>query len=258
MIEALDPLEPTLLGLLAKASTSTLATQLYGKGIRQPYLVGITPIGDGFSGFVGEAFTMRFIPSREDVDPIGDPYRTGNVLQWEAIETVGEGQVIVVDSRSDTSAASAGDMLVTRAMKRGATGFVTDGAFRDGAAIAALGFPAYSRATTATTRPATFHVADLQVPIGCAGVAVYPGDVLVGDRDGVIVVPRALVPEIAQSSADQEELEDYLNRRVANGEALWGIYPPNSTTLDEFRAWRALNQPGKTKNPDSTEEKVQA
>lgn len=233
------PLSPEVLAWLGQASTATLATQLYKRGIRQPFLVGLSPVGDRFDGFVGEAFTMRFIPAREDVDPMDDPYRTGNQLQWEAVEQIDAGQVMVVDSRSDISAASAGDMLVTRAMKRGAAGFVTDGAVRDGRAISELGFPAYARAVTATTRPASFHVADLQVPIGCAGVAVYPGDVLVGDRDGIIVVPRTLAAEIAEPAAEQELRESYLNERVRAGESLWGLYPPDESTLAAYEAWRA-------------------
>lgn len=231
-------LDPAVLETLAKVSTATLATQLYRKGIRQPFLVGLSPVGDGFTGFVGEAYTMRFIPAREDIDPLDDPYRTGNVLQWEAVESVGPGQVIVVDSRSDTTAASAGDMLITRAMKRGAAGFVTDGAFRDGVAIAALGFPTYARGITATTRPASFHVADLQVPVGCAGVAVYPGDILVGDRDGIIVVPRALAAEIAEPSLEQENLEQWLHSKVSNGAELWGTYPPSEETRQEYQDWK--------------------
>lgn len=236
--DQLIPLEDSVFETLAKVSTATLATQLFRRGIRQPFLVGLSPVGDGFTGFVGEAYTMRFIPAREDIDPLDDPYRTGNVLQWEAVEAVGPRQVIVVDSRDDITAASAGDMLITRAMKRGAAGFVTDGAFRDGTALAALGFPTYSRAITATTRPASFHVADLQVPIGCAGVAVYPGDVLVGDRDGIIVVPRAIAAEIAEPSLEQETLEQWLHTKVAAGGQLWGTYPPDESTLAEYDRWK--------------------
>jgi len=189
------------------------------------------------AGFVGEATTMRFIPSREDIDPLDDPYRTGgNTFQWDAIENLNPGQVLVVDSREDVRAASAGDILLTRAMCRGAAAFVTDGAVRDGEAIAALPFPTYSRAITATTRPSYHHVAELQVPIGCAGVAVYPGDVLVGDRDGVIVIPRALAPVIAAPAYEQEKLEAYLVERVRAGEPLWGVYPPSSATLAEYQA----------------------
>jgi regulator of RNase E activity RraA len=246
------PLDDRVFELLAQVSTATLATQLYKRGIRQPFLVGVEPVGDRFSGFVGEAFTMRFIPAREDTDPLGDPYRTGNVLQWEAVEAVGPRQVIVVDSRDDVSAASAGDMLITRARIRGAAGFVTDGALRDGAAIASLGFPAYCRAHTATTRPASFHVADLQVPIGCAGVAVYPGDVLVGDRNGVIVIPRALAAEIAEPSVEQERLEQWLNDQVANGESLWGTYPPSSETLARYEEWRSHQAQDARLSTDST------
>ncbi|WP_322619796.1 RraA family protein [Streptomyces acidicola] len=237
----LPPVPPDVLADLGRASTATLATQLYRRGIRQPFLVGLTPVGTHFDGFVGQARTMRFVPAREDVDPMDDPYRTGNVLQWEAVERLGSGDVLVVDSRSDVTAASAGDMLVTRAMKRGAAAFVTDGAFRDGAALAELGFPTYSRAITATTRPASFHVADLDVPIGCAGVAVYPGDILVGDRDGVIVVPRALAAEIAGPAAEQERLESYLHDRVKAGEPLWGTYPPSEETIASYQAWRSAH-----------------
>ncbi|MEW2570624.1 ribonuclease activity regulator RraA [Streptomyces sp. NPDC047070] len=237
----LPPVPPDVLADLGRASTATLATQLYRRGIRQPFLVGLSPVGTHFDGFVGQARTMRFIPAREDVDPMDDPYRTGNVLQWEAVERLGSGDVLVVDSRDDVTAASAGDMLVTRAMKRGAAAFVTDGAFRDGAALAELGFPVYCRAITATTRPASFHVADLDVPIGCAGVAVYPGDILVGDRDGIIVVPRALAAEIAGPAAEQERLESYLHDRVRAGDALWGTYPPDEQTIASYRAWRSEN-----------------
>ncbi|GGL10791.1 hypothetical protein [Nocardia jinanensis] len=238
-----QPIDDSVFELLSRVSTATLSTQLYKRGIRQPFLVGISPVGQGFTGFVGEAFTMRFIPAREDIDPMDDPYRTGNVLQWEAVEAVGPRQVLVVDSRGDITAASAGDMLITRAMTRGAAGVVTDGAFRDGAAISSLNFPTYSRGITATTRPASFHVADLQVPIGCAGVAVYPGDILVGDRDGVVVVPRSIATEIVQPSIEQEELEQWLHARVRAGAALWGTYPPDDETRAEYLVWKDGTEP---------------
>jgi regulator of RNase E activity RraA len=232
------PLKPEVLDQLRQVSTSTLATQLYRRGFRQPTLLGVRPLSQVVDGFVGEAFTMRFIPAREDVNTL-DPYRSGNTLQWESIETVPPGHVIVVDSRGDASAASGGDMLMTRAMMRGAAGFVTDGGLRDGDVLSRLPFATYARQVTITTRAAFHHVADLQVPIGCAGVAVYPGDVLVGDRDGVVVIPRALVPEIAGPSLEQEQLEAYLHTRVKAGEPLWGIYPPSEQTIAEYRATTA-------------------
>lgn len=238
---SLTPLDPGVFTDLRAASTATLSTQLYKRGIRQPFLVGVAPVSEAVDNFVGEAFTMRFIPAREDVDPIGDPYRTGNMLQWEAAERVGPGQVVVVDSHRDTSAASAGDILITRTMVRGATGFVTDGALRDGHALRGLPFATYAQAVTSTTRPAYFHVADLQRPIGCAGVAVYPGDILVGDRDGVVVIPRDMATAVARPAAEQEDLESYLHHRVRGGEPLWGVYPPDETTLRDYQQWRDSN-----------------
>jgi regulator of RNase E activity RraA len=231
------PLSADALDMLRQVSTSTLATQLYRRGFKQPQLLGVRPLSQVVDGFVGEAFTMRFIPAREDVNTL-DPYRSGNTLQWESIENVPPGHVIVVDSRGDATAASGGDMLMTRAMVRGAAGFVTDGGLRDGHVLSQLPFPTYAREVTITTRAAFHHVADLQVPIGCAGVAVYPGDVLVGDRDGVVVIPRALAEEIAEPSLEQEQLEAYLHARVKAGEALWGIYPPSEETKAQYKAWR--------------------
>src|SRR3954470_19968138 len=239
------PLKPEVLDQLRQVSTSTLATQLYRRGFRQPTLLGVRPLSQVVDGFVGEAYTMRFIPAREDVDTL-DPYRSGNTLQWESIENVPPGHVIVVDSRGDTSAASGGDMLMTRAMKRGAAGFVTDGVLRDGHILSRLPFATYAGQVTITTRAAWHHVADLQVPIGCAGVAVYPGDVLVGDRDGVVVIPRSLAAEIAGPALEQEQLEAYLHTRILGGEPLWGIYPPSEQTLADYRAAKGT--------PDPTEE----
>lgn len=230
-----EPLSPEVFDQLRQVSTSTLATQLYKRGFRQPTLIGLHPLNPSLDGFVAEAFTMRFIPAREDVNTL-DPYRSGNTLQWDAIESVPPGQVIVVDSRGDTSAASGGDMLMTRAMKRGAAGFVTDGGLRDGHVLSSLPFPTYARSITITTRAAFHHVADLQVPIGCAGVAVYPGDVLVGDRDGVVVIPRALAAEISGPSLEQEQLEAYVQTRILAGEPLAGNYPPNEQTVAAYRA----------------------
>jgi regulator of RNase E activity RraA len=231
----LDPLPDGVLDLLRQVSTSTVATQLYKRGFRQPQLLGVRPLSQVTDGFVAEAFTMRFIPAREDVNA-PDPYRSGNTLQWEAIESVPPGHAIVVDSRGDTRAASGGDMLMTRAWKRGAAAFVTDGGLRDGHVLAQLPFPTYASSVTITTRAAWHHVADLQVPIGCAGVAVYPGDILMGDRDGVLVVPRAVAIEIAEPAFEQEQIEAFVNKKIHAGEPLWGNYPPGEETIAEYKA----------------------
>jgi len=230
-----DPLPDGVLDLLRQVSTSTVATQLYKRGFRQPQLLGVRPLSQVTDGFVAEAFTMRFIPAREDVNA-PDPYRSGNTLQWEAIESVPPGHAIVVDSRGDTRAASGGDMLMTRAWKRGAAAFVTDGGLRDGHVLSQLPFPTYATSVTITTRAAWHHVADLQVPIGCAGVAVYPGDILMGDRDGVLVVPRAVAIDIAEPSYEQEQIEAFVSKKIHAGEPLSGNYPPGEETVAEYKA----------------------
>jgi regulator of RNase E activity RraA len=228
------------LAKLRETSVATLTTQLFRRGYRQQFLVGLTPLNREIKRFAGEAYTLRFIPSREDRDwDLGDLRKRGaDNLQWEAVESITAGQVLMIDSRGDTRAASAGNMLMTRLMRRGAAAAVTDGAFRDGTEISRMDFPAYSAGNTATTRPAYHRAIGIQEPIGCAGVAVYPGDIVVGDSDGVVVIPRAIAEEVAVAGAAQEALEGFLHTKVAAGSSLWGTYPPNDQTLQEYEAWR--------------------
>jgi len=166
-----------------------------------------------------------------------DPEDVASAVCW-LIEGAGAvtGQVLVVDSYRTPTAASGGDMLMTRAWKRGAAAVVTDGGLRDGHVLAQLPFPTYASQVTITTRAAQHHVADLQVPIGCAGVAVYPGDVLIGDRDGVLVIPRHLVAEVAEQSLEQEKLEAFVSTKIHAGEPLWGNYPPGEELKAEYQA----------------------
>lgn len=222
---------------LKAVSTATLSTQLFKRGFRQQFIVNVRPFNRHAATFAGEASTVRFIPAREDLDTLDQIYEQGPTnLQWSAIENTGPGQALVIDSREDIRAASCGEILVRRLMARGASAVVTDGAFRDGPAIARLPFPAYARAMTATTRLAMFHVADLQVPIGCGGVAVFPGDIVVGDAEGVVVIPRHLAMEIAQQAVVQERLETHARARIDAGEPLWGVYPPAQDLLHQTKS----------------------
>ncbi|HEX5934900.1 MAG TPA: ribonuclease activity regulator RraA, partial [Pseudorhizobium sp.] len=207
---------PDTLDKLKACSVATLTTQLFKRNFRQQFLVGLTPLNKDAGSFAGEAFTLRFIPSREDKDwDLGDLKKRGeDNIQWEAIEAIGAGQVLVIDSRSDPRAASAGNMLMLRMMRKGVTAAVTDGAFRDGTEISKMAFPAYCSANTASTRPAYHRAIDMQLPIGCAGVAVYPGDVVVGDSDGVVVIPRQYANEIAKDSYEQEQREKFLFTKI--------------------------------------------
>ncbi len=235
-----------VLDRLARISSGSLTTQLFKKGFRQPVMVGLRPLqGAAVPRFAGRAFTMRMIPAREDIDTYATLTTTPNAdnLQWVGVEQVQPGEVMVIDSRRDATAASMGNMLVTRMMQRGARGVVTDGAFRDGSELARMSFPTWSAGITATTRLSFHHVADLQVPVACAGVAVYPGDVIHGDADNVTVVPAQLAEELATLCEAQDDLEAYLALRVGRGEALWGLYPPGPEAREAHRQWVAAGRP---------------
>lgn len=229
-----------ILAKLTKASTATLSTQLFKRGFRQQFMVGLAPLSKRVKPFAGEAFTLRFIPSREDKDwDLGDLAKRGeDNMQWEAVEAVEPGKVLVIDSRNDPRAASAGNMLLTRLMRKGVAAAITDGAFRDGTEISEMDFPAYCQANVATTRPAYHRAADMQLPIGCAEVAVYPGDIVVGDSDGIIVIPRHVAEEIAEDSYEQELKEKFLFTKVDAGASLIGTYPANEATLAEYAEWK--------------------
>ncbi|APG93041.1 dimethylmenaquinone methyltransferase [Sinorhizobium americanum] len=229
---------------LKVCSTATLTTQLFKRNFRQQFLVGLRPLNPNAGSFAGEAFTLRFIPSREDKDwDLADLKKRGeDNMQWEAVEAIGAGQVLMIDSRNDPRAASAGNMLMTRMMRKGVAAAVTDGAFRDGTEISRMPFPAYCSANTASTRPAYHRAVDMQLPVGCAGVAVYPGDIVVGDSDGVVVVPRAIATDLANDSYEQEQREKFLFTKIDAGAPLWGTYPPDEETLKEYAEWRARNQ----------------
>lgn len=226
------------LARLRRVSTATLTTQLFKRGLRNAFMQGVRLLGRMDINLVGPAFTLRYIPAREDVDTLGvfaDPEHP----QRRAIEITPEGHVLVVDCRGDGRAASAGQILITRLMKRGVAGFVSDGGVRDAGPIGEMGFPVFCAGPSAPLNLVLHHAAESNVPIGCGGVAVYPGDVIVGDRDGVVVIPRMLADEIAHDAAEQEEMEEFLLTRIAGGAPLAGTYPPSAETLAEFAAWKA-------------------
>lgn len=232
------PLQPETLDYLRKASTATLTTQLFQRGLRNVFLNGLTPLNPEHCDFVGEAVTLRNIPMREDLDTL-DIFRDPETPQRKAVETVGPGQVLVQDCRGDTRGSSGGNILVTRMRMRGAAGVVTDGSLRDSPEIAQQHFPVFTKGRSASLNLTVHHAVDINVPIACAGVAVYPGDIIVGDEEGVVVIPRHLADEIAKPAADQENLEQFILQKVESGASLPGTYPPNEQTLEEYEQWRA-------------------
>ena len=233
---ATEPLPDTLLEQLRIPSTATLTTVLAKYGLHNTFMLGVKPLTPG-RRLVGQAFTLRYIPAREDLDHTGtvdnltDPQRV-------AIERVGPGDVLVIDARGDVRAGTMGAILATRLKVRGAAGAVTDGAFRDSPAIAASGLIAYARAAHAAANKTIHHPTDFQVPIACGGVAVYPGDVIVGDDEGVVVIPRHLAADVAAQAVEQEQREDFIMQKIRDGASIVGVYPPNEATLAEYQAWR--------------------
>jgi regulator of RNase E activity RraA len=180
---------------------------------------------------------MRNIPAREDLDQIS-AFDNPEHPQRKAIESVPPGGVLVIDCRGEKRVASGGEILTTRLKVRGAAGLVSDGPVRDSGEIARLDFPVYCAGGSAPLNLIQHHAIDLDVPIGCGGVAVYPGDVVVGDAEGVVVVPRALADEVAADAHEQEKLEAFSLERIRNGAALPGTYPPNAQTKAAYEAWR--------------------
>jgi regulator of RNase E activity RraA len=223
--------------LLARTSTATLATQLFKRGLRNTFLLGVSRLNhDPSPVMVGEAWTLRYIPAREDLNGPGE-YDERHP-QRRAIEDCPPGAVLVADCRRDTSAACGGDILMTRLASRGVGGMVTDGGMRDVANIAKLAMPVYIGAPAA---PASFHrhaAVDANVPIACGGVPVYPGDVMVGDLDGVVVIPRHLADEVAHDAAEQERLEAWILEEVRGGRGIFGLYPPDADTRARYEAFR--------------------
>jgi regulator of RNase E activity RraA len=232
-----ERLDAAVLQLLSRASTATLTTQLFGHGFRNTFLHGVRPLNPSAARFVGEAFTLRYIPAREDLDVV-EGFEDPDHPQRKAIESIGEGQVQVVDWRRETRAGALGNILVTRIMRRGAEALVTDGSVRDSPLIAHMDFPVFCAGGAAPMSLTIHHAMDYQLPIGCGGVSVFPGDVLVGDEEGVVAIPRHVAPLIAEAAAEEEELEEFLLKRVDAGSSLPGTYPPDDETLAAYREYR--------------------
>jgi regulator of RNase E activity RraA len=222
---------------LRRVSTATLTTQLFKRGLRNLFMQGVRPLGPVGENLVGPAFTLRFIPAREDLDQLAvftDPMHP----QRHAIEITPPDHVLVIDARGDTRAASGGQILMTRLKARGVAGMVSDGAIRDAGPISKMDFPAFCAGPAAPLNLVIHHAADLNIPIGCGGVPVFPGDIVVGDADGVVVLPRAIAAEVAHDAAEQEHLEEFVLERVAGGAALPGTYPPDDATKAAYEAWK--------------------
>lgn len=223
---------------LKTVSTATLCTALFKRGLRNQFIQDVQPLSPDQQPMVGEAFTLRYIPAREDLNDIS-VFKNRAHPQRKAIEDCPPGAVMVIDSRKNPRAASAGAILVTRLMKRGGAGIVTDGGFRDSGEIAKLGIPAYHNRPSAPTNLTLHQAIDINVPIGCGDAPVWPGDVILGDGDGVIVIPAHLADEIANEAFEMTAFEDFVAEEVHKGRSILGLYPAtDEQTLVDFAAWR--------------------
>jgi regulator of RNase E activity RraA len=231
-------LNPQTREKLMNVSTATLCTALFKRGLRNQFIQNVHPLNPALPNMVGEAFTLRYMPAREDLNPI-TVFNDRSHPQRQAVEQCPEGAVLLMDSRKDARAASAGGILVSRLMKRGVAGVVTDGGFRDSPDIAKLGFPAYHQRPSAPTNLTLHQAIDINVPIGCGDVAVWPGDVVVGDAEGVIVIPADIADEVAAEATEMTVFEDFVQEKVLEGRSILGLYPPTEEqSRTEFAAWR--------------------
>ena len=222
---------------LRRVSTATLTTQLLRRGYRSTFIPGLRPTRPDLR-MVGYAFTLRYVPTREDVG-FQVAFDNETNVQRLAVESVGQGDVLVIDARGELGGASLGDILATRIARRGAAGVVTDGCLRDTPGFRSLDLPVYFRAPHASASSIVHHPVDTNLPIGCGGVLVLPGDVVVGDAEGAVVIPAALADEVAHDAIEQELLEAFALERIDAGEAIGDLYPLAEARRSEFEEWLA-------------------
>lgn len=220
---------------LLKVSTATLTSQLIAHGFKNTFLNGVAPLKPD-NRMVGYAVTLRFVPAREDM-----PAKVADLSinpQRLAVESVGPDDVLVIDAFGETRGAVFGDVFAHRLKALGAAGFVTDGSVRDTPSCAEIDLPIYLKAKQATRSNVYLHPADWNVQIGCGGVLIEPGDVIVGDGEGVVAIPAHVVESVAHASYEQEVREMYVIEMVQAGRSTVGIYPAGEATQVEFEDWR--------------------
>ena len=226
------PLDPTAVATLSRVTTATITTILLKKGLRNVWMRGTRPLSPGHPRIVGPAFTLRFVPARED---LATPASWSNPISTRsAIEAMPPGCVAVVDAMGITDAGIFGDILCARMAKRGVAALVTDGVVRDVAGVRGTGLPVWCQGTAAPPSVAGLTFVAWDQPIGCGGVAVFPNDVVVVDDDGAVLIPAAILGQVVADAIEQERLEEWIMGEVAHGAALPGLYPPNAENLARY------------------------
>lgn len=229
------PLDESVIKALQGVTTATLTTVLLKHGLRNVWLRGTRPLAPGQPRLVGRAFTLRFVPARED---LATPASWGSPISTRAaIEDMPAGCIAVVGALGVTDAGIFGDILCARLRKRGVAGLVTDGVVRDVAGVLGTGLPVWCQGTAAPASVAGLTFVGWQEPIDCGGVAVFPSDVIVVDQDGAVLIPAAMLDEVIAASVEQERLEGWIMREVERGMPLPGLYPPNEENKARYKAW---------------------
>jgi len=230
------PLNPEIIETLKRVTTATLTTVLLKKGLRNVWMRGTRPLRPDQPRQVGRAFTLRFVPARED---LATPASWGAPISTRAaIEAMPEGVIAVVGALGVTDAGIFGDILCARMRKRGVAALVTDGVVRDLPGVLDTGLPVWCQGTAAPASVAGLTFVNWQEPVGCGGVAVFPNDVVVVDTDGAVLVPAALLDEVVEAAVEHERLEEWIMQQVSQGSPLPGLYPPNEENRARYDAWR--------------------
>ncbi|ANN80754.1 ribonuclease activity regulator RraA [Bordetella flabilis] len=225
-----------IIDILAAVSTATITTILLKKGLRNVWLRGTRPLDANQPRQVGRAFTLRFVPARED---LATPASWSSPRSTRAaVEAMTPGSIVVVDAMGTTDAGIFGDILCARMARRGIKALVTDGAVRDIAGVRASGLSVWAQGTAAPPAVASLTFVNWQEPIGCGGVAVFPGDMIVADDDGAVLIPDACLEDVISAAPAQERLENWIMREVEQGAALPGLYPPNAENQARYDSWK--------------------
>lgn len=227
---------------LSRVGSANVANVLLKRGFRNVYLLGVAPLSPDQPQLVGPAYTLRFMPAREDIDTMANYSRSDNKHR-RAIEECPAGAVLVIDAMGAVKSSAMGDLMAARLLARGVAGVVTDGGYRDAPAIRKVGLPCYQQRSAPPATPIAMHPVELNGPVGCAGVAVYPGDVIVGDGEGVVVIPRALADEVAIEALDAVEYEEFAALHIARGRPLFGLFPATPESRNEYESWVAAGRP---------------
>jgi regulator of RNase E activity RraA len=241
-MNASGPLSDATRDKLSRSGAANISNSLLKRGLRNAFLLGLQPLEPSQPALVGPAFTVRFIPAREDLDSMA-LYQSDDSLHRRAIEECPADAVLVMSTGNDTRVSCMGDMMALRLKMRGVAGVVTDGGFRDSPGIRATGLPCFQRQSSGPATPISLHPVEFGAPVGCAGVAIYPGDIVVGDAEGVVIVPRHLADEVAEEAFAALQYEEFVAAHLRCGRSIFGLFPATPESKLEYEQWAATGRP---------------